>query len=144
VPPRLATEMTRAIDELSRAIDTRDRAQAGTAAIDVAQSALDLELRYLPPAEIDVARFELWARQIQVDASAGDLGGITGDVATMEWIRDRFTHTLDPADVTRINTHLLDLQGAVADKDPAAAREAAAGLRDTLAGLTPTSGRVAS
>jgi hypothetical protein len=144
VPPRLATEMTRAIDELSRAIDTRDRAQAGTAAIDVAQSALDLELRYLPPAEIDVARFELWARQIQVDASAGDLGGITGDVATMEWIRDRFTHTLDPADVTRINTHLLDLQGAVADKDPAAAREAAAGLRDTLAGLTPTSGGVAS
>ena len=107
---------------------TRDQAEAGTAAIDVAQSALDLELRYRPPAEIDLARFELWARQILVDASASDMGGITGDVATLEWIRDRFTHMLDPADVTRINAHLLELQGSVADKDPAAAREEAASL----------------
>lgn len=139
VPPRLATEMGRALDELSRAIDQRDRAAAGTAAIDVAQSALDLELRHLPPAEVDLARFELWARQVVVDAAAGEIGGITGDVATMEWIRDRFAHALGPADVTRIDAHLLELQGAVADRDLAAAREEAAGLRETLAKLTPTS-----
>jgi hypothetical protein len=54
----------------------------------------------------------------------------------LELIRDRFTQALDPADVTRINAHLLELQGSVADKDPAAAREVAS-LRDTLAGLTP-------
>jgi hypothetical protein len=136
VPPRLATEMTRALEELPRAIESRDRAGAGTAAIDVAQSALDLELRFRPPAEIDLARFELWARQIIVDASANDIGGITGDVATMEWTRDRFTHTLDPADVTRINAHLLELQGSVADKDPAAAREEAASLRNSIAELS--------
>jgi hypothetical protein len=135
VPPRLATEMTRALDELPRAIENRDRAAAGTAAIDVAQSALDQELRYRPPTEIDLARFELWARQIIVDASANDIGGITGDVATMEWTRDRFTHILDPADVTRINAHLLMLQGSVADKDPAAASEEAASLRNTIAEL---------
>jgi hypothetical protein len=133
VPSRLATEMTRALEELPRAIEKRDRAGAGTAAIDVAQSVLDLELRYRPPAEIDLARFELWARQIIIDASANDVGGITGDVATMEWTRDRFTHILDPADVTRINDHLLELQGSVADKDPAAAREEAASLRNTIA-----------
>jgi hypothetical protein len=133
VPSRLATEMTRALEELPRAIEKRDRAGAGTAAIDVAQSVLDLELRYRPPAEIDLARFELWARQIIIDASANDVGGITGDVATMEWTRDRFTHILDPADVTRINAHLLELQGSVADKDPAAAREEAASLRNTIA-----------
>ena len=51
----------------------------------------------------------------------------------MEWTRDRFTNILDPADVTRINAHLLELQGSVADKDPAAAREEAASLRDTIA-----------
>jgi hypothetical protein len=139
MPPRLATEMARAQVELSRAIDKRDIAQAGTAAIDVGQSTLDLELRYLPPAEIDVARMDLWARQILVDASAKDLGGITGDVATLEWIRDRFTPILDPADLTRIDAHLLELQGSVADQDPAAAREEAASLRDTLAGLNPAS-----
>jgi hypothetical protein len=135
VPPRLAAEMTHALDELPRAIENRDRAAAGTAAIDVGQSALDQELRYRPPAEIDLARFELWARQIMVDASANDIGGITGDVATMEWTRDRFTHILDPADVTRINAHLLELQGSVADKDPAAASEEAASLRNTIAEL---------
>jgi hypothetical protein len=135
VPPRLATEMTRALGELPRAIENRDPTAAGTAAIDVAQSALDQELRYLPPAEIDLARFELWARQIIVDASANDIGGITGDVATMEWTRDRFTHILDPADVTRINAHLLELQGSVADKDPAAASEEAASLQNTIAEL---------
>ena len=137
VPPRLAAEMARAQVELSRAIDKRDIAQAGTAAIDVGQSTLDLELRYLPPAEIDVARMDLWARQILVDAPAKDLGGITGDVATLEWIRDRFTPILDPADLTRIDAHLLELQGSVADKDAAMAREEAANLRDTLAGLAP-------
>jgi hypothetical protein len=125
--------MTRALEELPRAIENRDPAAAGTAAIDVAQSALDQELRYRPPAEIDLARFELWARQIIVDASANEIGGITGDVATMEWTRDRFTRILDPADVPRINAHLLELQGSVADKDPVAAREEAASLRDTIA-----------
>jgi hypothetical protein len=137
VPPRLATEMSRATDALFRAIGARDRTAAGTASIDVAQSALDHELRYVPPAEIDLARFELWARQIQVDASAGDLGGVTGDVATMEWIRDRFAHSLEPADLTRIDAHIGELQGSVADKDLIAADEEATSLRSTLAGLTP-------
>ena len=127
--------MTRALDEVLRAIENRDPTAAGTAAIDVAQSALDQQLRYRPPAEIDLARFELWARQIIVDASGNDIGGITGDVATMEWTRDRFTDILDPADVTRINAHLLELQGSVADKDPAAAGEEAASLRNTIAEL---------
>jgi len=139
VPPRLATEATRALEALARAVDTRDQAGAGTAAIDVAQSTLDLELRYRPPAEIDLERMDLWARQILVDASADDLGGITGDVATLEWIRDRCSQILEPADLTRIDAHLIELQGSVADEDPAAAREEATSLRDTLAGLTPAS-----
>ena len=139
VPPRLATEMNRALESLVAAIDARDQAEAGTAAIDVAQSALDLELRHLPPPEIDLARFELWARQIEVDASAQDIGGITGDVATMVWIRDRFAHSLEPADLTRIDAHLAELQGSVADKDSAAASDEAASLRSTLARLTSAS-----
>jgi hypothetical protein len=135
VPPRLAKEMNTALDALAAAVNARDQAQAGTAAIDVAQSALDLELRYRPPGEIDLARFELWARQILVDAVAGNLGGVTGDVATMEWIRDRFAAGLDSADRTRIDTHLLALSESVADQDLAAARSEAASLSDTLAGI---------
>ena len=58
VPPRLAMDMDRGLSTLTGGIDARDEAHAGTGAIDIAQSALDLELRYSPPAEIDFARFE--------------------------------------------------------------------------------------
>jgi hypothetical protein len=137
VPPRIATEMDRALDALAGAIDARDQARAGSAAIDVAQSALDLELRHLPPAEVDLARFELWARQVLVDASANDLAGIAGDVSTMEWIRDRFTRIVEAADLTRIDTHLLALREAVVDEDPDAASAEARSLREMLAGIAP-------
>jgi hypothetical protein len=140
VPPRLAPPMTRALDALAGAVDARDPAGAGTAAIDVAQATVDLELRHLPPAEVDLARFELWARQTLVDAEAGDLAGVTGDVATLEWVRDRFRQIVGPAELTRIDRHLLALREAVVDEDLAAAGEEAAALRETLAGVRAVGG----
>jgi hypothetical protein len=142
VPPRLAAEMNRALGALSSAIDKRDRARAGTAAIDVAQSALDLELRYRPPAEVDLGRFELWANQVLVDVAAGDVGGVRGDVTTMEWIRDRFARTLAASDLTAIDAHLVTLHESVANgsEDLRTARAEAAELRDPLA-LGPVKAR---
>jgi hypothetical protein len=116
VPPRLADEMNGALERFTAAVTKRDRTRAGTAAIDVAQSALDLELRYRPPAEIDLGRFKLWANQVLVDAGTGDVGGVRGDVTTMEWIRDRFAHTLDRADLTAIDAHLVTLRESVANE----------------------------
>jgi hypothetical protein len=135
VPPRLAAEMKRALAALSSAVRKRDRARAGTAAIDVAQSALDLELRYRPPAEIDLGRFGLWANQLLVDAAAGDVGGVRGDVTTMEWIRDRFARTIEPAELTAIDAHLIALRETVANEgeDLKAAKAEASELRDPLA-----------
>jgi len=142
LPPRLAAEMNRALKMLKSAIGKRDRARAGTAAIDVAQSALDFELRYQPSAEIDLGRFELWANQILVDAAAGDLGGVRGDVTTMERIRDRFAHTLAAPDLTAIDAHLVALRESVADenKDLKGALAEASELRDPLA-LGPVTAR---
>jgi hypothetical protein len=134
-PPYLATEMDRALADLAAAIDARDPALAGTAAIDVAQSATDLQLRYRPVADIDRARFELWARQVVVDAADGDLDGMRGDVTTLEFIRDRFVHTLDQPDVIAIDVHLIELRNIVTDGDPAAGEEEAEDLRETLAGI---------
>jgi hypothetical protein len=134
VPPRLIPPMQRALDQLSAAIDDRDRARTGTAAIDVAQATLDIELRHRPPTDIDLGRFELWARQALVDAEADDLAGVAGDLATLEWVRDRFHLTLEPADLTRIDSHLLALRDAVVDEDLPAAADEATSLRDTLAG----------
>ncbi|HEX6582650.1 MAG TPA: hypothetical protein VF056_03535 [Thermoleophilaceae bacterium] len=135
VPPRLAPEMNRALAALSAAIGKRDTVRTGAAAIDVAQSVLDLELRYRPPAEIDRRRFGLWADQGLVHAAAGDVGGVRGDVATLEWVRDRFAHTLSPARLTAIDSHLGSLRESVADEneDMRAARAEASSLKN-LAG----------
>jgi len=139
VPPRLKPPMDRAIATLSAAVGARDQERASTAAIDVAQAELDLELRYRPPAKIDLARFEQWNRQLTVDAEAGRLGAARGDLVTMEWTRDRFADTVKAADRTRIDTELLALSEGVDAKDLAAVRSGAARLRNTLAGVRTAS-----
>ncbi len=135
VPPRIAAEMTSAIAAVDTAIAARNQRRAGTAAIEVSRSALDLELRHRPPAEIDRARFELWARQLMVDASARDSAAVRGDLATLEWIRDRFAVTIDRVDLTRIDTQLVGLRGALNDGDLRGIAARANRLRATLAGM---------
>jgi hypothetical protein len=102
--------MTTAIAGLGKAANARDEYKAATAAIDVAQAAVDIELRYRPPDEIDLARFELWARQTVVDTAAKRLGASAA-------------------------TSLLALREAEVDKDLAAVREAAARVSATAASL---------
>lgn len=131
-PPRLAHEMDRALKDLTAGIDGRDQAATGTAAIDVAQSALDLELQYREQPEIDRDRFALWARQIAVDAAADDMGGVNGDVMVLDWIRDRFAHTIEPADMAAIDAHLEVLRDAVVDVDSKAAAEEAPRLLNAV------------
>jgi hypothetical protein len=135
VPKMIEPRMTDALAALAEAVDARDSAQARQAAIDAAQWSLDLQLRYQPPAEVDLARFDLWAAQLVVDAAAGDAAAVNGDFFALDYIRDRILHTLDGTDVTRINLQLEKLQGAVSDKNFAAATDAAERLRDTLGQL---------
>ncbi len=135
VPPRIEVEMTRALRELEAAVDARDEGAAGGAAIDVAQSVLDLKLRYLDPAEIDLARFELWARQVEVDAAAGDLDGVGSAVTVMEWVRDRFADAIERSELTSIDSHLVVLRESVVDGDVDAAAAEAERLRQALEGV---------
>jgi hypothetical protein len=131
--------MDRALEHAGAAVMARDEAKAGTAAIDVAQSALDLQLRYSPPAEIDLARFGLWARQILVDLAAGDTGGVRGDITTLEFVRDRFVETLDQPDVIGIDVHLMELRNTLNDDELDATATEAQDLLDTLAEIQPAS-----
>ena len=133
VSSRLVAPTSRALAVLARAVEARDPGRARNAALDVAQATLDLQLRYRPPAEIDRARFDLWTRQALVDATARDLSAVAGDVATLEWIRDRIARTLFSVAVTRIDTHLEELRTNVGDEDLAAASDTAASLRKVLA-----------
>jgi hypothetical protein len=103
------------------------------AALDVGRAALDLELRYRPPAEVNLARFDLWTRQLQADVASGDRGSALGDVATLGWIRDRIA--LDPSDAQSVDDALRFLGAAVEAGEPRGIATATARLRRAVAGL---------
>jgi hypothetical protein len=137
VPRLIEPRMTAAIDALSRAIAARDVARGRQAALEVRRSGLDLELRYRPASEVDLARFDLWAAQVVVDASSRDLAGLNGDAFTLVYIRDRILGSVDAGALGRINTNVLALQVAATDEDLDAAIAAAAQLRDVVGTIQP-------
>jgi hypothetical protein len=146
VPARVDPVLSRALSQLSRAVDGRDADAAGQAAIDVAQSSLDLQLRHRPVAEVDLARFDLWLLQLQLDAANGDASAVNGDFFTLDYIRDRIQHTLHGADLTRVNAELEALYEIVSalpeasgpsalSRGLADAADAARQLGETVAGI---------
>ena len=136
LPDRLGPQLNEALGALAAGVGGRNAHQTREAAIDVARWSLDLQLRHRPVAAIDLARFDLWAAQLLVDAAAGDAPAVNGDVFTLDYIRDRIQHTLKDADRTRVNTELDELATAVADEDLAATTDAARRLRMTVAELS--------
>jgi hypothetical protein len=89
VPPLLESQLNDALDALHEAIDTEDADGARQAAIDVAHAALDLQLQYREPSDVDEARIALWLRQVKLDRDADDTANVAGDVATIELIEQR-------------------------------------------------------
>ena len=137
VPELLAEQMTTALDTLTNAVDDRDPARARQAALRVEQAALDLQLRHRDPAEVDLERLDLWARQLQVDAAAKDRGGVAGDVATLQVIWDRAGHTAAAAAAERVTAGLTALGKAAEGKDLRAAAAAVPDLRAAISATRP-------
>jgi hypothetical protein len=135
VPRLIRPKVTSALAALDRAVRARDQVRANQAAIDLTQSIMDLELRYRPASEVNLARFDLWAAQVLVDVAAGDDAAVRGDVFTLGYIRDRIVHALDPAAVTAVNIQLGRLQIAAVDGALARAARAATELRTVTPGL---------
>jgi hypothetical protein len=135
LPRLLEAQMSSALVELVAAVDAQQPPETGQAAIAVAMAVLDFELRHRPVSEIDLALFDLWAARVGLDAAAGDPANVAGDVATLEWIRDRFVHALASADAESINALLGDLRTAADGEDLRAAADSAGQLRDLVSGL---------
>ncbi len=135
VPPVLDTQMTNALASLTSAVNAQQPATARSAAIVVARATHDFRLRYVAPTLIDRARFELWARQAQVDAAGGTAGDLRGDASTLEWIRDRFQHTLATADRDQLTTLVATMRSAADAGDLTASAQAATALRAFVASL---------
>jgi hypothetical protein len=111
-PPMVAARLRRDRAKLRRAVRARRLGRTAQTALDVAQSALDLELRHRPPVEVDAERFHLRTQQLRVHAAAHDRAGVIGDVAALEWTRDRFAHALTPAGRSELDARLRDLRDA--------------------------------
>jgi len=137
MPSLIEPRMGRALAVLARAVRSRQMAGARNAAIQAARSSLDLQLRYRPQAEIDLARMDLWAAQLLVDEAAGDADGVGADQFALDYDRDRIRDAVDARDLVRINTEIGAIQVAVVDGELAAAAAAAERLRLTLADLQP-------
>ena len=135
-PPMVAARLGEGLDALTRSVKGQKPARTAQEAIDVAQSVLDLELRYRPPTEIDTARFYLWTQQLRVHAATKDLPGVTGDVAVLEWIHDRIAHGLDAAGRSEIDSRLRALRAATDARNLAAAADHAAQMGARLRALT--------
>ena len=135
VPPRLVKPTSRALQDLVDQIATRDRSKTRAASVDASYASINLQLRYRPVIEVDTTRFELWVRRALVHALDGSLGGVRSDVVTLEWVRDRFVHSVDPVTRTRIDTLLVDLMTAVVDDDLGAAADTARALLDVVGDL---------
>lgn len=135
VPPRLVKPTRVSLEELVAQIASRDRSKVHAASVDAAYASSNLQLRYRPVTEVDTIRFELWVRRALVHAIDGSLGGVRSDLVTLEWIRDRFVHTVDPVTRTSIDTMVRGLGTAVVDHDLEAAEDIAHALRKVMVGL---------
>jgi hypothetical protein len=138
VPRLIEPRMDQALAALAGAVRAQKVTVARDAAIQTARSSLDLQLRYRPQPEIDLARMDLWAAQLLVDEAAGDAAGVGADQFALDYDRDRIRDAVDARDLIRINTEIGAIQVAVADEDLAAAAAAAERLRSTLAGVQPS------
>jgi hypothetical protein len=129
--------MKETLRRLHKAVATRSSAKSPSAALDVAEAGLDLELRYRPPAEIDIARLELWTRRLRADVAARDWNAVDGDISTLEWIRDRIAFR--GSDESPIDDHLRYLQAASEAHESAALTKAARALAAIASGARPIS-----
>ncbi|MDQ3148260.1 MAG: hypothetical protein M3R01_15260 [Actinomycetota bacterium] len=89
VPDLLGAEVDDAVDTLAAAVEARDAGEVAQAALDLSELALDLQLQYRDPSEVDEDRLGVWRRQLRLDRATGDAAGVAGDRATVELIKDR-------------------------------------------------------
>jgi hypothetical protein len=137
VPTLVEPVMNDALRVLARAVVAREIDRTRRAAIQVARSSFDLQLRYRPVEEIDLARLDLWAAQLLMDVAAGDRAALGADAFALDYVRDRLVRALEPAALRELNTDLGVTQVAIEDADMRAAAFGARRLRHLVAEIEP-------
>jgi hypothetical protein len=130
-PVRVRQALDGAMGRLSAAVAKKDVGATTKATVDVAQSAVDLTLRYRPVPFVDVERFHLHAQRLRVAAAADDAPGVNLEVATLEWLRERLTGTLSGPELARVDDQLALLRSVAASGDLPQTGDVAARLAAT-------------
>jgi hypothetical protein len=133
VPAMVETELQGTLDALVAAIEAQDVEEARQATLRLALPTLDLKLRYRTAAETDLDLLDVWARQLVLDAAAGDQNAVIGDAATLGWIRDRVARDVPLPELRALDQQLHGLRSTAAARNLSAAGAAAASLRTTVA-----------
>jgi hypothetical protein len=133
IPVRIRDLLNGRLTDLADAVGARDRSVAGQAAIDALRLGLDLQLRHRPTPEVDLARMDVWGRQLLLDAAAADQAGVRGDSVALKYARDRVLGAIDRRDLARIDAVISTLEEAAADDDFNAVTQSATALRETIA-----------
>ena len=137
-PPRVMALLRGSLASLQSAARAHEVHSAEQAAIEVAQSAIDLEARYLPSQDVEVARFHLHTQQLRVAAAVGQSSRVMGEVAALEWNRDRLQLTTDAA--TQVDEQLAALRVASDTGNLAAAADIATRLASMVRDVTALAG----
>jgi len=132
LPPRIVAEITPALERLTIAIDHRHVHAASTAALDVAQGGLDLELLFRRPLDVDLERVHHHAQRLRVAAARHDEAAVTGEVATIEWTAQRVAPRLSGSQQRSLDAQLHDLRTASDLHNLAATGDIAARLAASL------------
>jgi hypothetical protein len=127
-PSRVSTLLHEAVARLDKSVHGRRLIPAQQAAIDVAQSGIDLQARYLDPVDTEVARFHLHTQQLRVDALSKDKGRVAAEVAALEWINDRLAARMSAAERAMVDRGLAQLHVAADSGNLAAAADRAVRL----------------
>jgi len=135
VPRLIEPRVDAALRTLAAAVAVRDARDTQEGAIETSRLALDLQLRYRPVSEIDLARLDLWAAQLLVDAAANDAAGVSADSFAMDYVRDRLLASLDEQQLQQVHTELGAIQVAVIDQDVGKAAAVAQRLRDEISAI---------
>jgi hypothetical protein len=131
-PPLVATAITNALASLDRAVTSRQAVNARIAAIEAARAALDLRLMHRPVAEVNRTRLDLWAAEAVVDAAAGNVGFVRGDVASAEYVWARIATSAPPTLRAQVEGSLREMRTAADTRNLALVAAAAGRLRAAL------------
>jgi hypothetical protein len=118
-----------AVNQVAHADSPRVARQA---AVNLALRALDQQLRYREPVEVDRDRAALWCDQLLLDAAMGDTANVSGDVFTLFYLRDRVLSSLTSEQSWAYNHQLGTLQVAAPEHHLGQAVRAAQALHDAV------------